>query len=116
MRTPEGNEKAALDKFLEEIGAYVIKPVTFGYGKSGAPDRVCCIGGQFWGLEVKREGKDPTPIQNRRMREIIENGGRVAWGTASDIIPVVQRWLTKRAFGGSFDEVQDVHAAPMVPR
>jgi len=92
-------------------------PLTYGMGASGAPDRVCCISGQFWGLEVKREGKEPTAIQNRRMQEILDAGGLVAWGTADDIIPVIDRWLRKRAFGGYVNETEtDVHAAPVVLR
>lgn len=114
METPEGKEKRLLDAYLKEIGAYVLKPVTYGYGKSGAPDRVCCIGGQFWGLEVKREGKEPTPIQNNRMKEIVENGGKVAWGTAANIIPVIDYWLRVRAFGGAINDVNlNPYAGPV---
>lgn len=86
MHSPEWFEKRDIDKYLESIGAYVVKPATFGQGKSGVPDRVCCIKGRFIGIEVKRPGKKPTPIQGRRMAEIRAVGGDAVWGTAEKVI------------------------------
>lgn len=101
MKTPESYEKAEIDKFLKEIGAYIVKPATYGYGASGTPDRVCCIHGRFWGLEIKREGKGPTKLQELRMKEIVNAGGQAAWGTASKVIPEIQAWLHRRVHGGT---------------
>ena len=92
MKTPESFEKADVDKYLESIGAYILKPTTFGFGKSGAPDRVCCYLGYFAGFEIKREGKEPTAIQNRRMKEIREAGGVAFWGTAEKVIKEFEDW------------------------
>lgn len=92
MKTPEGYEKDDIDKHLEAIGAYVVKPTTFGYGKSGHSDRICCIDGCFVGIEVKREGKKPTPIQERRMAEIRKAGGVAFWGTAAKVIFELEEW------------------------
>lgn len=92
MKTPETREKAEIDKYLAGIKAYVVKPTTFGYGGSGAPDRVCCISGTFWGIEVKREGKVPTAIQYRRMAEIRAAGGMSCWGTAEKVIGEIEAW------------------------
>lgn len=91
MHSPEWFEKRDIDAYLESIGAYVVKPVTFGQGKSGVPDRVCCYNGKFIGIEVKRPGKSPTPIQNRRMREIVDCGGIAIWGTAERVIDELKR-------------------------
>ena len=63
MRTPEAWEKAEIDKYLKSISAYVIKPGTFGFGQSGHADRVCCIAGTLWSIEVKREGKVITEME-----------------------------------------------------
>ena len=93
MRTPESIEKAEIDSFLKSIGAYFISPATYGYGASGTPDRVCCLGGKFIGIEVKREGKEPTPIQERRMSEIRRAGGVTFWGTAEKVIGEMKQWL-----------------------
>ena len=91
MHSPEWFEKRDIDAYLESIGAYVVKPATFGQGKSGVPDRVCCIRRQtspawFVAIEVKRPGKKPTAIQERRMQEITEAGGIAVWGTAEKVI------------------------------
>lgn len=79
MKTPEGFVKSDVDKHLKVLKAYVIKPATFGYGVSGAPDRACCISGKFVGIEVKREGAVPTPLQQFRMNEIRRAGGIAIW-------------------------------------
>ena len=92
MRTPEGWEKAEIDAYLEKIGAYVVKPATYGYGGSGHSDRVVCITGQFWVIEAKREGKEPTPIQWRRINECKAAGGEAAWGTAEKVIREIETW------------------------
>ena len=95
MKTPEGYVRDDVDKWLKAIGVYFIKPMTFGYGGSGCPDRVCCFNGRFAGIEIKREGKLPTPIQNRRMAEIRKSGGIAVWG---DSAPMIIEKL-KEAFG-----------------
>ena len=79
----------------------MIKPATYGYGASGAPDRVCCLAGRFFAVEVKREGKQPTPLQALRLRQIEAAGGQAVWGTAAKVIPEIDAWLKRFAFGGS---------------
>ena len=86
MKTPEGYVKDDVDKYLKGIGAYVVKPATFGYGVSGNPDRVACFAGSFIGIEVKREGKTPTALQHRRLVEIQKAGGIAIWGDSSESI------------------------------
>ena len=86
MKTPEAKEKAEIDKYLKSIGAWYCSPTTFGFGPSGAPDRVVCLNGVCIGIEVKREGKNPTPIQVRRMQQIREAGGIAIWGTAKKVL------------------------------
>lgn len=93
MKTPEAYEKAELDKYLKSIGAYVVKPATYGFGQSGHADRVCCIKGYFWAFEVKREGKLPTVLQDKRMQEVLQADGYAAWGTAAKIVKEVRDWL-----------------------
>ena len=83
MRTPEGWVKHDVDKYLDGIGAYVVKPATFGYGSSGTADRIVCFAGKFISIEVKREGKVPTPIQQRRMKEVHDAGGIAIWGNSA---------------------------------
>ena len=92
-------EKSEIDAFLKRLGptrVYVIKTITMGYGKSGAGDYALCLDGVFWNVEVKRPGKEPTPIQYRRMKEVREAGGRAIAGTAEVVIAELTRWLAAR--------------------
>lgn len=94
MRTPESWEKAELDAFLATIeNAYVFKPTTGGFGGSGHADRIVCIQGMFFSLEVKRPGKGPTPIQRGRMEEVERAGGFAVAGTADVIIAFIKAAL-----------------------
>lgn len=97
MRTPEGHEKKEIDVYLESIGACVFKPTTGGFGASGCPDRLVCIDGIFWGIEVKREGKEPTKLQWNRIHAIQTVGGGMAvWGTAKKVIEAIEAWRVLR--------------------
>lgn len=87
MKTPEGYEKAAIRKYLDSLSmCWYMSPATYGFGASGAPDILVCLGGRFVGIEVKREGKKPTTIQTRRMEQIVEAGGVAFWGTAEKVL------------------------------
>lgn len=92
MRTPEAYEKAEIDRHLKDIGAYVVKPATYGFGVSGTPDRVCCYEGRFFAIEVKREGKQPTISQWERIEEVKIAGGKAFWGTAKKVIAEIEAW------------------------
>lgn len=90
MRTPEKAEKDEIKRYLDSIGAWQFTPYVAGFGKSGVPDIVFCWRGRFGGIEVKREGKTPTVIQERRMKEIVDAGGIALWGTADRVIPLLK--------------------------
>jgi Holliday junction resolvase len=62
-----------------------------GFGKAGVPDILVCIKGQFVGIEVKREGKEPTALQKQRMQEINQAGGFTYWGTSKKVIAEIER-------------------------
>lgn len=97
MKSPEGYEKADLDKFFKPMIArgriWLFKPFMAGFGKSGVPDYIGCCRGKFFSIEVKREGKTPTPIQWRRIREIEISDGKTFWGTAAKVIPEFEAWI-----------------------
>jgi len=104
MKTPEGYEKDDIDKYLDSIGCWHFRTFTGGFGSSGKPDIVTCMPtiispewvgrrmGLFAGIEVKREGKVPTVLQERRLREILQAGGLGFWGTADKVISDITRW------------------------
>jgi hypothetical protein len=97
MKTPEGYEKADVDKYLNSLNnCCYFCPYTGGYGRSGAPDRIALIEGTFWGIEVKREGKESTVKQASRMREIRAAGGMAVAGTAAVIIAAIEKWRASR--------------------
>ena len=99
MKTPEGYEKDDIDKFLKALGparVWSFKPYMAGRGKSGVPDYCLCLCGAFWGIEVKRPGKELTAIQERRMKEIRSAGGHAVAGTAEVVIQVLRDWLAVR--------------------
>ena len=92
MKTPESYEKDEIKKYLNTLGCFFFSPYMAGFGKSGVPDICACIDGRFWGIEVKREGKGPTVLQQRRMEEIEAAGGFVACGTAEVVIREIELW------------------------
>lgn len=75
-RTPEGKVKAKVVALLKELGVYYFYPATFGMGRSGVPDLVCCVGGQFFAIECKAGTNKPTPLQVREIEAIRHAGGR----------------------------------------
>ncbi len=99
MKTPESYEKQEIDAFLKKLGpqrVWFFKPYMMAYGKNGVPDYCLCLAGAFWGVEVKRPGKEPTPIQYRRIKEIENAGGHAVAGTAETIIHELREWLVVR--------------------
>lgn len=86
MHSPEWFEKRDIDNYLDQIGAYVVKPATYGAGQSGHADRICCYRAMFLSIEVKRPGKEPTPVQYRRLDAVKAVGGIAIWGDAEKVI------------------------------
>jgi Holliday junction resolvase len=61
--------------YLNELGAYYFFPVTGGYGRSGVPDIVACLGGKFVGIECKAGDNQPTALQVKNLKAIRSAGG-----------------------------------------
>lgn len=93
MKSPEKYEKDAIDAYLKETGAYIVKPATGGYGASGTSDRIICYRGHFAAIEVKRPGKKPTALQEKRLKEVVAAGGAGFWGTAAKVVPELREWI-----------------------
>ena len=75
MATPEKKVKDKVVKILKELGAYYFYPVTGGFGRSGIPDIVCCLQGNFIGIECKAGNNEPTALQYKNLEEIQDAGG-----------------------------------------
>ena len=48
------------------------------YGTAGIPDIIACIGGRFFGFEVKTSAGRPTKLQEATIRKINGSGGVAA--------------------------------------
>jgi hypothetical protein len=73
--TPERAVKVRVTKMLDKAGAYYFYPATHGYGRSGVPDIVACLRGQFIGIECKAGRGATTALQDRELKRIREAGG-----------------------------------------
>ena len=92
--TPEGKVKAFVRKVLDYNRVYYVMPVTGGYGRSGAPDFLCCINGQFVGFECKAAAGHATVLQLKAMQDIESCGGR-AWLVTPHTAATVLQLLAK---------------------
>ena len=73
--TPEKKVKMKVEAVLKSEGAYYFFPATHGYGRSGVPDIICCVGGSFLAIECKANGGKATALQIREIEMIRRNGG-----------------------------------------
>lgn len=78
MKTPEGKLKDQVKAFLKERGAYYHMPVQTGYGVPTL-DFVGCYQGQFFAIETKAKGREPTPRQRATIRAMCDAGGYACW-------------------------------------
>jgi len=75
MLTPEGRIKKEVRRILENHQVYYFMPTGIGYCRSGIPDIVACVNGQFMGIEVKAGDRKPTNLQQRELNKIVDAGG-----------------------------------------
>jgi Holliday junction resolvase len=73
--TPERKVKNKVVALLKAKGAYYFFPTTYGMGRSGVPDVVCCFKGRFLGIECKAGTNKPTELQKRELAAIEAAGG-----------------------------------------
>jgi Holliday junction resolvase len=73
--TPEKKVKDKVVKILKEHGVYYFFPATYGMGRSGVPDVICCVRGRFLGIECKAGVNKPTALQERELKAIQDAGG-----------------------------------------
>jgi hypothetical protein len=73
--TPEGRTKKRIKEVLHELGAWYCMPMGTGYGRSGVPDFLVCLGGVFIAIEAKAGKGTTTALQDRELKRIGEAGG-----------------------------------------
>lgn len=81
--------------FLEKNGILAIKHNNIGiYARAGVPDILCCSNqGKFIGIEVKRPGEKPKPIQQAFLDAINKLNGVAFYAISAED---VQKELIKR--------------------
>ena len=91
---PEGKIKYRLDKMLKSLGIWYFPPQAGPFGRSGIPDRIVCVCGQFVGIEAKADRKKrPTALQLNCMLEIEKAGGTCFVVYDDDTIATVRDYL-----------------------
>ncbi len=75
--TPEGKVKKQVKAILDKHKPYVwyFMPVSRGMGRSGIPDIIACIQGQFVGIEVKAATGRLKGVQKLELTAIESAGG-----------------------------------------
>ena len=86
--TPEKKVKNNVVRLLKERDAYYFFPATYGMGRSGVPDIVCCLRGYFIGIECKAGKNKPTPLQKKELADIKKAGGISLVVNANDMPPL----------------------------
>ena len=94
-KTPEGKVKDRVVRILKDAGAYYFFPATHGFGRSGVPDVVACVNGQFLAIECKAGKNKPTALQVREIEAIRKSNGVavVVNETNWDMLPELIRKL-----------------------
>ena len=73
--THEKKVKRKVMARLEKMRAYIVTPMTGGFGNSGVPDVLCCYKGRFIGIECKANGGKATALQIHNLISIEIAGG-----------------------------------------
>lgn len=73
--TPEKTFENKVKSFLKSKNIWFVKFFANGFTQKGVPDLLCCVGGRFLAVEIKREGGRPTPLQLYTIDKIKNAGG-----------------------------------------
>ena len=73
--TPEGKVKARVVNVLKMHSVYYFFPATYGMGRSGVPDIICCVDGNFLAIECKAGKGKTTALQDVEIESIRRAGG-----------------------------------------
>lgn len=81
----------AIMKYLKTVpGCFCWKEHGGMCGPAGIPDIIACIGGHFFGFEVKTDSGKPTKLQEAIIRKILAAGGTVlVVHSVDEVRPVV---------------------------
>lgn len=94
--TPEKKVKDKVVAILKKHGVYYFFPATYGRGRSGVPDIICCVSGHFLGIECKAGKAVPTRLQERELHTIRMAGGS-AFVIREEEIPLLEEIIRVKA-------------------
>lgn len=72
---PEKRFENKIKDMLDEHGAWWVKYFANRNTKSGIPDILACVNGEFLGIEVKSDSGHPTDLQLHHVEKIRKAGG-----------------------------------------
>lgn len=103
--TPEKKVKDKCVKLLKAYDVYYFFPATHGYGRSGVPDIICCVAGEFLAIECKAGDNKPTALQEKEMADIRKRGGLAVVINESNLTMLEN--LLKKLTGANNEEDND---------
>lgn len=113
--TPEKKVKNQVVKLLKHHSIYYFFPATGGYGRSGVPDIVCCVSGQFVGIECKAGTNTATTLQLRELENIAEADGLalvVNEDSMNALDSILETLIALPVMKGSFQDLRVVTSIP----
>ena len=72
---PEKRFENKIKAMLDEHGAWWVKYFANRNTRSGIPDILACVNGEFLGIEVKSDSGNPTDLQLHHIEMIRKAGG-----------------------------------------
>ena len=114
--TPEKKVKNKVVKLLKYHSIYYFFPATGGYGRSGVPDIVCCVSGQFVGIECKAGANTTTALQARELESIAQAAGLavvVNEDTIGALDKLLDILLALPVMKGTFQDLRGITPTPI---
>lgn len=75
MSQNETGVQKSIQEYIRNIGGYCFKVHGSIYMRAGIPDIICCVKGQFVGIEVKDGDNKASALQEAHIRQIKKAGG-----------------------------------------
>lgn len=81
----EADVKQDVKELFRKYNVWYFMPSMNGYGRSGVPDFIACLGGKFLAIETKYGTNKPTHHQKREIEAIRAAGGAARVVTEKDL-------------------------------
>lgn len=75
MSVREKTIENSIKRYLEQVGAYVVKHHGGAYSRVGVPDILVCYRGRYVAIEVKNAKGKTSPLQDANIEMIRKAGG-----------------------------------------